>query len=204
MAEPSIETKANPSTDGLTAPPPAPTGPRTYTEDEVNDRLRGQGKRLKELEAQAKELSELKAAKASADEESAKKRGEFEKLYSEEKKAREALAAEAATHKKAAEAYEELLQGEVKAGIEALPETIRGEAKASLKGLPLLEQRKLLSLLAKAGGGTTPPAPPPGGGPPGPPRKGTPPTPLELKNNPQLATELALARLEERRRARGA
>lgn len=183
---------------------PAP-GPRVYTEDELNERLRGSGKRIKELETAAKELADLKAAKAKDDEEGAKKRGEFERLYAEEKARRETFETEAARHKAAAEAYEDLLQGEVKASIDALPETIRDDAKKSLKGLPLLEQRRIVGLLAKAGGSTTsaaPPAPPPGGGPPGAPRR-TPPTARELADNPELAKQAALARLEERRRARG-
>lgn len=156
---------------------------RTYTNDEVEalvaSKLRGQGKVLKELEKKAQRLDELERQRVEAEENEAKKRGEFENLHKAAKADAEAARREAEEYKQKIESLEALLVSEVESQVASIEDKVfRKQVEQRLKGRGVLDQRDILSLVMAARGSSTPPTQPETprklGGAPGQPTRGVP------------------------------
>lgn len=180
---------------------------RTYTHEEVESlvasRLRGQGKALKELESKAKRLDELERQRAEAEENDAKRRGQFEQLHKAAKAEAEAARSQAEEYQQRIESLEALLASEVEEQVSGIDdEALRRQVKQRFKGRSVLDQRDILSLvLAARGAGTSTPAQPENprvlGGAPGKPTRGV-PTAKELDSR-SVRNEAALALLADYR-----
>lgn len=152
--------------------------------------------RLEKLEAEnvrlQQQLTAGQSAKEAAEKAAAEKRGEWEKLYGEEKAKGTTLAQQLAEEQQRRQSYEEHLSARVKSALAEVPEGERPRWEQALKGLDPLRQDGILELL-RAGvgvGGVKP-------GPAGPGKRG-----VDLKllrgNSPaaeQYRVELVRARM---------
>jgi hypothetical protein len=121
---------------------------RTYSEAEVERKLRGQAKELAAAKARVEDL-EAAAGKTAA---------EFEALET----ARTAAATEAERERTARSEYEAVIEAEVKSELDAVEEKVRDRWSKLLDGKPVLERRVLLRELvaaARSARAAEPPAP---------------------------------------------
>jgi hypothetical protein len=148
-----------PQSDEHVAPPEAPAAeeksqPRTYSEAEVEKRLRGQSKELERLQSVAAEFEKVKAEQAKKNQAEAAKRGEFERLYSETQTRAKELEALLEKERSQREGYESLLSSEVNKTLETIEDAnTRKRWTELVASHPVLEQRRILQELIAAYGG---------------------------------------------------
>ncbi len=152
----------NPPAPPATPPsaPPAGGAPAADVEKmrRDNERMR------KALEGLQEEKTKAAAAVEEKDREAAAKRGEWEKLYGEEKTKGKTMAEQLEGERKARGELEDFLRSRTKQALDAAPEDVRKSWKAALEAQPsaIAAQTTLDALIATMGASQQSPSPRPG------------------------------------------
>lgn len=179
------------------APPPAPE-PKTYTEEQVQSRLAGQGKELDRTKAQLQALQ----AKVDADKKKAlEEQGRFRDLHEQSTSELGTTKAELAATQKRLAAFEAAVAAEVEASLKGIEDkALRGQMTELLKDRPIEDQKAILAVAFGARKKAGPTAPSVDVGAPGRPASG-PPDWKTLTGKPDEMRTASIAALEEWRKA---
>jgi len=119
---------------------------RMYSEQELEQRLRGQAKELAKAKDAMAELENLKAQQAERDRKAAEKRGEFEQLHTAEKSRADELESKLGGVQGELEKLRGLLANEVESAVKNIEDNDRRKRLESLlDGRDVLDQRAILS-----------------------------------------------------------
>lgn len=156
------------STQGSTGPAaPTPSGdsaPRatetvkTYTEEEVVQKLRGQGAEIERLRATEKKYEEMVRATEEAARKTAEEQGQFQKLYTDEKARALALEARAAEMEATLKAYDGKRAEAIRDRVAAIKvESVRAQVQELLKDRSVDDQERILSVFLSSQESAPPP-----------------------------------------------
>ena len=130
--------------------PPEPPAETSQPNPELAKLARDNERLKKALDGMNRKKEERDKAATALEEKAAEQRGEFEKLYGEEKTKGSALQKLLNEEKEAREGLEDHLKGDVEKALETVEDTTDRDAiKAAIEGLPILKQRSLLSVMLK-------------------------------------------------------
>lgn len=201
---------ADPST-GVAGPKPtgespgsagtATQDPKRYTQEEVDAKLRGQGKELERLRAIEAELEAAKKAREEADRKTAEERGNYAKLYEEERASRLGLEETVSKLRTRLEEHDRDIAAQVAARLASISsEAVRSQVAALIDGREPRDQERILSLVLSAQ--STEPPPPPQGGAPGGNAGGSPPDDARFVSDSGYRVALVQAELDRVREDR--